>query len=140
VAGWVVHLLIAQGIGVAYTLLFRGRGYDLVSGVGWGLSYGFLWWVFGGLTLMPAVLGVPLGRPAPTLAAGSASLIAQRADGGAVGAVTAGPGHRHSPWWLARRAREAARAPARRGEVLGSVLTRWWLTALIALAVSVLVG
>src|SRR5690606_27326943 len=56
VAGCVVHLLIAQGIGVSYTLLLRGRGYALVSGVGWGLSYGFFWWVFGGLTLMPAVL------------------------------------------------------------------------------------
>ncbi len=140
VAGWVVHLLIAQGIGVSYTLLFRGRGYDLVSGVGWGLSYGFFWWVFGGLTLMPAVLGVPLWWTPPTIAADFASLIGHLAYGGALGAVTAWLEHRENPWWLARSEREAARATARREQVLGSAPALWTLTALIALTVPVLVG
>lgn len=140
VAGWAVHLLIAQGIGVSYTLLFRGRGYDLVSGVGWGLSYGFFWWVFGGLTLMPAVLGVPLWWTPPTIAADFASLIGHLAYGGALGAVTAWLEHRENPWWLARSEREAARATARREQVLGSAPALWTLTALIALTVPVLVG
>ncbi|MCP9969000.1 hypothetical protein [Actinomadura madurae] len=58
-AGWAVHLVIAQVIGVSYALFFRGRSYDLVSGVGWGLSYGFFWWVLGALTLLPVLLGQP---------------------------------------------------------------------------------
>lgn len=139
-AGWVVHLLIAQGIGVSYALLFRGRGYDLVSGVGWGLSYGFFWWVFGGLTLMPAVLGVPLWWTAPTIAADFASLIGHLAYGGALGAVHAWLEHRENPWWLARNDLEAARAAARRDQVLGSAPALWTLTVLIALTIPVMVA
>ncbi|TDC62696.1 hypothetical protein E1200_24895 [Actinomadura sp. GC306] len=139
-AGWVVHLLIAQGIGVSYALLFRGRGYDLVSGVGWGLSYGFFWWVFGGLTLMPATLGVPLWWTAPTIAADFASLIGHLAYGGALGAVLAWLEHRENPWWLARNDLEAARAAARRDQILGSAPALWILTALMALTVPVMVA
>ncbi|XRQ07261.1 hypothetical protein ACN3XK_63900 [Actinomadura welshii] len=140
VAGWVVHLLIAQGIGVSYALLFRGRAYDVVSGVGWGLSYGFFWWVFGGLTLMPATLGVPLWWTAPTIAADFASLIGHLAYGGALGAVLVWLEHRENPWWLARNDIEAARAAARRDQVLGSAPALWILTALIALTVPVMVA
>ena len=139
-AGWIVHLLIAQGIGVSYALLFRGRGYDLVSGVGWGLSYGFFWWVFGGLTLMPAVLGVPLWWTPPAIAADFASLIGHLAYGGALGAVHAWLEHRENPWWLARNDLEAARATARREQVLGSAPALWILTVMIALTIPVMVA
>jgi hypothetical protein len=29
----------------------------MVSAVGWGVSYGFVWWLIGPLTLMPILLG-----------------------------------------------------------------------------------
>lgn len=31
--------------------------------VGWGLAYGLIWWVLGGLTLMPLLLGMPAFAP-----------------------------------------------------------------------------
>ncbi|MFD0664074.1 hypothetical protein [Thermocatellispora tengchongensis] len=55
--GLLVHLVIAQIVGVSYAVLFRRRGFDLASGLGWGVSYGFVWWVLGGLTLLPVLLG-----------------------------------------------------------------------------------
>jgi uncharacterized membrane protein YagU involved in acid resistance len=39
--GLVVHLIIAMIIGVSYAVLFRRCSFDLLSGVGWGVSYGF---------------------------------------------------------------------------------------------------
>lgn len=68
-AGLVVHLVIAQVIGVSYAVLFRRRRFDLASGLGWGVSYGFVWWVIGGLTLLPLLTtgtprrGLPLPSP-----------------------------------------------------------------------------
>ena len=59
VAGWIVHLVIALLIGVSYAMLFRGSSFDLTSGIGWGVSYGFFWWVLGALTLLPVLLGQP---------------------------------------------------------------------------------
>ena len=52
-----MHLLIAQLIGVSYAVLFRRRSFDLPPGIGWGVSYGFLWWVLGELTLFPVLTG-----------------------------------------------------------------------------------
>ncbi|WP_165978594.1 hypothetical protein, partial [Actinomadura darangshiensis] len=140
VAGWVVHLVIAQLIGVSYALLFRGRGYDLVSGVGWGLSYGFFWWVLGALTLLPVLLGQPPRWSAGAIAAAFASLVGHLAYGAALGAVYAWLEHRENPWWVARSEVEAVRATARREQVLGSAPALWTLTVLIALAVPVMVA
>jgi len=39
VVGPIVHLVIAQLIGVSYAVLFRRRSFDLASGIGWGVSY-----------------------------------------------------------------------------------------------------
>src|SRR4029453_13904710 len=56
-AGIAVNLAIGVAIGVSYGLLFRRLGQDVTCALGWGLSYGFLWWVLGPLTLLPALLG-----------------------------------------------------------------------------------
>jgi hypothetical protein len=32
-------------------------------GIGWGAAYGVLWWVLGGLILMPRFLGMPAFAP-----------------------------------------------------------------------------
>ena len=58
-AGFVVHLGISLVIGASYGLLFRGQTYSTGSALGWGTSYGFLWWILGALTLMPMLLGAP---------------------------------------------------------------------------------
>src|SRR4029450_2275816 len=56
-AGIAVNLAIGVAIGVSYGLLFRRLGQDVTCALGWGLSYGFLWWVLGPLTPLPALLG-----------------------------------------------------------------------------------
>jgi len=140
VAGWIVHLIIAQLIGVSFAVLFRGRGYDLASGLGWGLSYGFFWWVLGALTLLPVLLGQPPRWGAPAIAAAFPGLIGHLAYGGALGAAYAWLEHRENPWWVARSQSEAARATARRDQVLGSAPALWILTVLIALTIPVLVA
>ncbi|GAB2817105.1 hypothetical protein GCM10027176_22160 [Actinoallomurus bryophytorum] len=140
VAGWIVHLVIAQLIGVSYAVLFRGRSYDLTSGLGWGLSYGFFWWVFGALTLLPVLLGQPPRWSAVAIAAAFPGLVGHLAYGGALGAAYAWLEHRENPWWVARSHTEAVRATARREQVLGSAPALWTLTVLIALTIPVLVA
>lgn len=54
-----VVALCAAGVamGVLYGLLFRKLDPDLTTALGWGLSYGFLWWALGPLTLFPVLQG-----------------------------------------------------------------------------------
>lgn len=140
VAGWIVHLIIAQLIGISYAVLFRGRSYDLTSGLGWGLSYGFFWWVFGALTLLPVLLGQPPRWNATAIAVAFPGLVGHLAYGGGLGAAYAWLEHRENPWWVARSHTEAARATARREQILGSAPALWILTVLIALTIPVLVA
>jgi uncharacterized membrane protein YagU involved in acid resistance len=140
VAGWIVHLVIAQIIGVSYAVLFRGRSFDLASGLGWGLSYGFFWWVLGALTLLPVLLGQPPRWNPTAIAAAFPGLVGHLAYGGGLGAAYAWLEHRENPWWVARSRTEAIRATARREQVLGSAPALWILTVLIALTVPVLVS
>jgi hypothetical protein len=51
--------LCAAGLamGVLYGLLFRRLDPDVTTALGWGLSYGFLWWALGPLTLFPVLRG-----------------------------------------------------------------------------------
>jgi uncharacterized membrane protein YagU involved in acid resistance len=140
VAGWIVHLIIAQLIGVSYAVLFRGRSYDLTSGLGWGLSYGFFWWTFGALTLLPVLLGQPPRWNATAIAAAFPGLVGHLAYGGGLGAAYAWLEHRENPWWVARSHAEAARATARREQILGAAPALWILTVLIALTIPVLVA
>ena len=50
-------MAIAIVVGTSYAVLFHRQSYDMVSAVGWGVSYGFVWWLIGPLTLMPILLG-----------------------------------------------------------------------------------
>lgn len=49
VTGLIVQLVVADLIGASYGLLFRRQSYDIGSALGWGVSYGFFWWVLGPL-------------------------------------------------------------------------------------------
>ena len=57
--GWGVHLAISVLFGLIYVALFRRwlgpAGVTIVL----GLSYGWFWWVLGGLLIMPTWLGSP---------------------------------------------------------------------------------
>jgi hypothetical protein len=71
--GWLYHLFNSAVIGGIFGWLLgpRVRGYG--SGFGWGATYGFAWWILGGLVLMPVMLGMaafaPLMMPEMTILA-----------------------------------------------------------------------
>jgi len=138
--GFVVHLVIGDVIGITYALLFRGRGPDAASGIGWGVSYGFLWWVLGNLTLLPVLTGGSPGWDAAALAAGFPSLVGHLAYGAALGGVLALLEARTNPWWSTRNEVEAQRAAMRQETALGSAPALWGFTTLIAAAIPLLIG
>jgi uncharacterized membrane protein YagU involved in acid resistance len=140
ISGLVVHLVIAQIIGVSYAVLFRHRSFDLASGIGWGVCYGFLWWVLGNLTLLPLLTGGSLAWNAAGIAAGFPSLVGHLGYGAALGMVYFRLESRADPWWFTRSEAEAERVAARREQTLGSAPALWGLTVLVAVTVPVLVG
>jgi NADH dehydrogenase len=140
VVGLIVHLVIAQIIGVSYAVLFRRKSFDVVSGVGWGLCYGFFWWVLGNLTLLPWFTGSPVWWDAAALSAGLPSLVGHLAYGAALGAVYFRLEARTNPWWMTRNDAEKARVEARREQTLSSAPALWTLTVFVALTVPVLVS
>jgi uncharacterized membrane protein YagU involved in acid resistance len=139
VVGLIVHLIIAQLIGVSYAVLFRRKSFDFVSGIGWGLCYGFFWWVLGDLTLLPLFTGSSVRWDAGALASGLPSLVGHLAYGAALGAVYFRLEARTNPWWMTRSEAETARVEARRDQTLGSAPALWALTVFVALTVPVLI-
>jgi hypothetical protein len=61
--GWLYHLFNSAVIGALFGWILgsRIRGYG--SATGWGAVYGIVWWVLGGLILMPIFLGMPAFAP-----------------------------------------------------------------------------
>jgi len=137
--GLVVHLVIAQLIGVSYAVLFRRRSFDVTSGLGWGVCYGFLWWVLGDLTLLPILTGRPLPWGPGGLGSAFPSLVGHLAYGAALGVVFHLLEDRANPWWFTRNEVEADRAAMRQDTILGSGPAVWGFTVMIALTVPLLV-
>jgi hypothetical protein len=138
--GLIVQLLVANLIGVSYGLLFRRQSYDIGSALGWGLSYGFFWWVLGPLTLIPVLLGV-----APQWTAGAAadlfsSLVGHLAYGAGLGVVFHLLEARHNPWLIPRSRAEAVRVARRKEQVLTSAPALWALVVVIALPLPIILG
>jgi uncharacterized membrane protein YagU involved in acid resistance len=140
VAGLVVHLVIAQLIGVSYAVLFRRRSFDLASGIGWGVCYGFFWWTLGDLTLLPALTGGVPKFDAATIAAEFPSLVGHLAYGAALGALYYRLEERINPWWFARSEAEAQRVAALRDQTLGAAPALWGFTVLIALTIPIIIS
>jgi hypothetical protein len=63
VVGWLYHLFNSAVIGASFGLLLGGRVRGYGGGAGWGAAYGLVWWVLGGLVLMPLLLGMPAFAP-----------------------------------------------------------------------------
>lgn len=61
--GWLYHLFNSAVIGAIFGWLLGGRVTGFGSGALVGLIYGFVWWILGGLILMPLVLGMPAFAP-----------------------------------------------------------------------------
>ena len=140
IAGFFVHLGIATLIGVSYGFLFRAQSYDSGSALGWGVSYGFFWWVLGPLTLMPLFLG---GAPQWTTQAAAetfASLTGHLVYGAGLGLSFYGLEARYSPWWLPHTEVEAARVTNRKEQVLTASPALWVQVIFIALIIPMLLG
>lgn len=140
VAGLGANLLISVVIGVSYAVFFRRSSFDLLSGIGWGVSYGFFWWVAGILTLLPAAVGTSPRWDAATIALAFPALVGQLAYGAALGAVYYLLESRANPWWITRNQAEADRVVAQRDQAAGSAPALWGLTVLIALTIPLLLS
>jgi hypothetical protein len=136
--GLAVHLINSAVIGVSYAVLFRRQSFDVLSGVGWGVSYGFFWWVLGDLTLLPALTGTPITWDTATLAAEFPSLVGHLAYGAALGSVYYRLETGINPWWLTRSDIETGRVAARREQVLSAAPAIWALTVVVALTLPIL--
>jgi len=139
-AGLVVQVVIADLIGVSYGLLFRRQSYDVGSALGWGLSYGFFWWILGPLTLQPLFLGTAPRWTAEVAAGLFPSLIGHLAFGAGLGVVFHLLEARHNPWWVPRSRMEAARVARRKEQVLTSAPALWTLVVAIALVLPIILG
>jgi hypothetical protein len=61
--GWLYHLFNSAVIGGLFGWILGNRLGGIGSGVAWGGGYGVIWWVLGGLILMPVFLGMPAFAP-----------------------------------------------------------------------------
>jgi uncharacterized membrane protein YagU involved in acid resistance len=138
--GFLVHLVIADLIGASYGVLFRRQSYDFGSAVGWGVAYGFCWWVLGALTLLPVFLGGPPQWTAAGAAAAYPALVGHLLYGAGLGASFYALEARQSPWWVSRTRAEAERRERRRQQVLSSAPALWALIVVIALIVPILLA
>ena len=138
--GLIVHLLIAIIIGVSYGLLFRRQTYDIGSALGWGISYGLLWWVLGSLTLMPLMLGAAPQWTAEVAASAYPALVGHLLYGAGVGVTFYLLERRSNPWWISRTQAEAIRVTRRKAQVLTSAPALWTLAVAIGLTVPIVLG
>jgi hypothetical protein len=138
--GLIAQVLIAQAVGISYGFLFRRQSYDVGSGLGWGISYGFFWWVLGPLTLTPLFLGSAPRWRVEAAAELFPYLIGHLAFGAALGVTFHLLEARHNPWWIPRSEAEAARVALRREQVLTSAPALWAIVAAIALTLPVLLS
>lgn len=61
--GWLYHLFNSVVIGAIFGGLLGSRVSSIGAGLLWGALYGVIWWVLGGLILMPLFLGMPVFAP-----------------------------------------------------------------------------
>jgi hypothetical protein len=61
--GWLYHLFNSAVIGGLFGWFLGSKAGGFGSGIGWGAGYGVIWWVLGGLIMMPVFLGMPAFAP-----------------------------------------------------------------------------
>jgi uncharacterized membrane protein YagU involved in acid resistance len=61
--GWFYHLFNSALIGALFGAFYDDKTYNYKQATGQGALYGFIWWVIGGLILMPLFMGKPIFGP-----------------------------------------------------------------------------
>ena len=140
VTGFFVHLIIANIVGASYGLLFRRQSLDMGSALGWGVSYGFIWWFIGSLTLFPALLGATPQWTADAAATAFPHLIGHLIFGASLGVTFYLLEARYRPWWIPRDQAQARRVASRREQLLTSAPALWTLIVIISLTLPVVLG
>ena len=140
VTGFFVHLVIANIVGASYGLLFRRQSLDVGSALGWGVSYGFIWWVIGSLTLFPVFLGATPQWTADAATTAFPHLIGHLIFGASLGVTFYLLEARYRPWWIARDQAQARRVASRREQLLTSAPALWTLVVIISLTLPVVLG
>ena len=136
--GFVVHLIVANLIGLAYGLLFVRCSNDVGSALGWGVAYGVLWWLMGPLTLLPILVGETPQWTVEAATAAYPALVGHLAYGAVLGVTFFWLESRHNPWWITRNEAEAERARRATDQLLSSAPALWVLTVLIVLTIPLL--
>ena len=140
IAGFFVHLAVATVVGASYGLLFRRQSRDVGSALGWGASYGFMWWMIGSLTLSSVFLGVTPVWSAESAATAFPHLIGHLLYGATLGATFYWLETRHRPWWITRDQARATLLASRSEQLQTAAPALWALVAVIALTLPVLLG
>ena len=140
VAGFFVHLVIATLVGMSYGLLFRQHSYDLSSALGWGVSYGFFWWILGPLTLMPIFLGSSPQWTIEAAATAFPNLIGHLVYGAGLGIMFYYLEARYRPWWITRTQAGADRVARRKEQLLTSAPALWTLLVALGLTLPVILA
>lgn len=130
--GLIVHLLIAATIGATFGLLFRRQAFDAAAAIGWGVSYGFVWWVLGPLTLAPIILGAAPPWSVEAAASAFPGLVGHLAYGAVLGLSFYMLEARYTPWWVSRTEREAVRMAGRRRVAISAGPALWALLVVVA--------
>jgi len=138
--GFVVHLVIAEVVGASYGVLFRRQAFDPADAVGWGVSYGFVWWILGPLTLAPVILGATPAWSVEAAAAAFPSLIGHLAYGAGLGLAFHVLESRYSPWWITRTEAEGRRMARRLAEARSAGPALWALLVLVAMTLPIILG
>ena len=140
VTGFFVHMAIAIIIGSSYGMLFRRQSYDLGSALGWGVSYGFIWWMLGPMTLMPAFLGTPPQWTADVAAQTFPNLVGHLGYGGALGVTVYLLEARYTPWWVPLVQADADRVARRREQIMTSGPALWAMVVVISLTLPIVLS
>lgn len=98
IVGFLIHMMISAAIGAAFGLVLGGWVSSVGRAIGAGLSYGFLWWLLGPLTILPLMMGMGFGSQwnASAMRAAMPSLVGHLIYGAVLG---------FTYHWLSLRAR-----------------------------------
>ena len=138
--GFFVHLVIAEVVGASYGVLFRRQAFDPSAAIGWGVSYGFVWWILGPLTLAPVILGATPAWSVEAAAAAFPSLIGHLAYGAGLGLAYHVLESRYSPWWITRTEAEGRRMARRLAEAQSAGPALWALLVLVAMILPIILA